>query len=150
MSSSAKTPKLEARTSKALPAAGAWDPEPLELPCGWASSGTLYVVQVQDGAASASQWRAEVSPDGAESASPVWYPLAFEDTANAAVGADGFEVPTNTWIRQLPAATVARAYPLPPRCLAGSFQVRISFSEYGEVANPCVVAAHLVLYREGE
>ena len=66
-----------ARASAALPAAGAYDPAPLEMMCAGFDSAILYFSYVRGGAAGAFKFKVEVSPHASDS---IIYPSWFQST----------------------------------------------------------------------
>lgn len=134
MSSKRKYASEIARAGAKVPAAGAFDPTPDVIPCGFAWSGALYIQQQLGGAGSASQFRIEFSPDGPNVAANVarWFNLALVNPAITVVAGVGFAQSIDTWIVRLPVGNVSLLVELPS--IKYARRLRIPFAEYGNVA----------------
>jgi len=75
----------QARVSAALPAAGAWDAAPTEMPCAGFKDVMLYFSYTRGAAGGDFQFRVDVSPD---SAGAVWHQGTIYDAGAVASGAD--------------------------------------------------------------
>ncbi|MFA5322346.1 MAG: hypothetical protein WC373_06690 [Smithella sp.] len=121
-----------ARVEAALPAAGAWDTAPIELPCPVFKDATLYFKYTRGGAGGSFDFMVEVSPDGAN-----FYQTSIYSPGAVVPGADTGSDIQREFINYQAIGANAEYFTYGPLELKSTAEViRINAREVGAVGTP--------------
>ena len=126
-----------ARTAAALPAAGAFDAAPLEMPCPGFDVVTLFISYTRGGAGGAMQFRVEANPDATGGA---WYRAGLYSPGAVASGADSLSNLQRESVEYGSTAAGAQTVIYGPVELRGGVErLRVACAESGAVGTPGTV-----------
>ena len=138
------TNRVTARVAAVLPAAGAWDPAPIELQCAPYQFVTLFMVytegvQAADGAV---DFMIEISPD---SVGDTWYQLTEYAPAILAAGVDSDSSIQREYITYTATADAIEKFTYGAIEIRGTIQrIRIAARESGVVGTPGIFGIELL------
>jgi len=127
-----------ARASAALPAAGAYDPAPLEMMCAGFNSAVLYFSYVRGGAAGAFKFKIEVSPHASDSLIyPSWFQATLYEDGGVTTGADTTSETQREEVLYTATSANEEKFAYGNIQLGGGIQrIRVSCAESGNVGAP--------------
>ena len=124
-----------ARALAILPAAGAWDPDPIAMQCSDFDSVTFYISYIEGAVAGGSvDLRIDVSPDVAGA---VWHQSTLYGAGVVVGGADSVSAFQREEIRYDPTGVALEYWVYGPIRLSGTAErIRVAAQEVGQVATP--------------
>ena len=127
-----------ARASAALPAAGAYDPAPLEMMCAGFDSAILYFSYVRGGAAGAFKFKVEVSPHASDSIIyPSWFQSTLYEDGGVVAGSDSTSEMQREEVSYTATGAAEEKFAYGKIKLGGSIQrIRVACAESGNVGAP--------------
>jgi len=127
-----------ARVAAILPAAGAYDATPIEMPCSYFAYVTFYITYTPAQANGAVDFMIEVSPRSADAAGVEdWFQASIVAGGAVAPGADTTSLIQREEDSYTAVAVAAESFTYGPVELCGTVErIRISCQESGVVGNP--------------